>query len=160
MISTRRQWLGISAAATAFPAFVSNSQELTHGMRQVYADIQKVLWQDDALPPVDWYDMQEMLEGWGPSPWYFTVTGDNLPTMLADCRGALVRQLNLLDAAPAGVFLTVLGDGHVFRLKHHTAFVRGIRRVLDSDTFFMSSAARDSTLKDALRVTVITNAKA
>lgn len=159
MISTRRQWLGISAAATAFPAFVSNSQELTHGMRQVYADIQKVLLQDDALPPVDWYDMQEMLEGWGASPWYFSVTGDNLRVMLADCRGALARQLSLLGSAPAGVFLTVLGDGSVFRLRHHRAFVGEIRSVLGSDTSFMTSAARDSTLKDALRVTVITNAK-
>lgn len=130
-------------------------------MSQIYADIYAVAMHPSATPAIDWdNDMSPLLDGWGPSPWRYTVTGHNsdLPTMRASCCDAMTRHLRTQHSPPTGALLMMRWNGTVLRLKQSRAFYLAIRGVLDPNMHFIYGTTRDPALPDALRVTVVTDA--
>ena len=150
----RRQWLRMLGLACVPHA-------PTYLARQVHEDLLAVT-EPDALPAMDWGDLNRMLEDWGASPWHCSVTGrhGNLGTMLADCRHAVERHQRALGATPATAMVVVRSNGATFRLADFLEVHTTIRSAVNASTELWFGAAHDPALVDALRVTVVMDARA
>ena len=150
----RRQWLRMLGLACVPHA-------PTYLARQVHEDLLAVT-EPDALPAMDWGDLNRMLEDWGASPWHCSVTGrhGNLGTMLADCRHAVERHQRALGATPATAMVVVRSNGATFRLADFLEVHTTIRSAVNASTELWFGAAHDLALVDAFRVTVVMDARA
>ncbi len=150
----RRQWLrmlGLACVPHA-PTYVA---------RQVHEDLLAVT-EPDALPAMDWGDLNRMLEDWGASPWHCSVTGrhGDLDTMLANCRHAVEQHQRALGATPATAMVVVRSNGATFRLADFVEVHTTIRSAINASTELWFGAAHDLALVDAFRVTVVMDARA
>ncbi len=150
----RRQWLQMLGLACG-------PRVPIHLARQIHEDLLAVT-EPDALPAMDWGDLNRMLEDWGASPWHCSVTGrhGNLGTMLADCRHAVERHQRALGATPATAMVVVRSNGATFRLADFLEVHTTIRSAVNASTELWFGAAHDPALVDALRVTVVMDARA
>lgn len=150
----RRQWLQMLGLAC-----VPHAQN--HVTRQVHEDLLAVT-EHDALPAMDWGDLIRIRDGWGPSPWHCSVTGrhGDLGTMLADCRHAVERHQPALGTTPTTALVVVRGNGAAFRLADFVEVHTAISRAVNASTELWFGAAHDSALVEALRVTVVMDARA
>jgi len=150
----RRQWLQMLGLACG-------PRVPIHLARQIHEDLLAVT-EPDALPAMDWGDLNRMLEDWGASPWHCSVTGrhGNLGTMLADCRHAVERHQRALGATPATAMVVVRSNGATFRLADFLGVHTTIRSAVNASTELWFGAAHNPALVDALRVTVVMDARA
>ena len=150
----RRQWLQMLGLACG-------PRVPIHLARQIHEDLLAVT-EPDALPAMDWGDLNRMLEDWGASPWHCSVTGrhGNLGTMLADCRHAVERHQRALGATPATAMVVVRSNGATFRLADFVEVHTTIRSAINASTELWFGAAHDLALVDAFRVTVVMDARA
>lgn len=147
----RRQWLQMLGLACV-------SRAPIHPTCQVREDLLAVT-EPDALPTMDWGDLIRIREDWGPSPWHYSVTGHHgdLVAMLADCRHAVERHQRALRTTTAAL-VVLRGNGAAFRLVEFVEVHTTIRSAVKASTELWFGAARDPTLVDALRVTVVMDA--
>jgi len=150
----RRQWLQMLGLACG-------PRVPIHLARQIHEDLLAVT-EPDALPAMDWGDLNRMLEDWGASPWHCSVTGrhGNLGTMLADCRHAVERHQRALGTTPTTALVVVRGNGAAFRLADFVEIHTTIRSAVNASTELWFGAAHDPALVDAFRVTVVMDARA
>lgn len=80
--------------------------------------------------------------------------------MLADCRHAVERHQRALGATPATAMVVVRSNGATFRLADFLEVHTTIRSAVNASTELWFGAAHDPALVDALRVTVVMDARA